>query len=211
MGACIRQTVFAAFLIALLLRPSNCFSEGSIAFSQEPDGGSYAGWANNYGTQREASDAALQSCGKAGTNCLPVANFNNSCVALAVQVGSNGYAIRYDPQITQASRQALWACAAMGLQCRLQASFCDAVKEVTKTLICTHPVFTEERNLLSTVDGSQERTEYVATAIVYLYRRYCRDTEEELLFDEQLPVGDNCTQYAGMFRGEKVYWGQCHE
>lgn len=84
-------------------------------------------------------------------------------------------------------------------------------KEIVKTQICTQPVFTEERRLLGTVDGTPARTQYVAAAIMYMYQRYCRDIEEELLFNEQAHVGDNCTQYAGTFRGEKVYWGQCHE
>jgi hypothetical protein len=211
MGASLRQTIFALLPIWLLLQPSNCFSEASISLSQEPDGRTYTGWANNYSTQSEASDAALQSCGRAGTNCLPIANFNNSCVALAVQTGNNGYAVRYASQIAQARNEALRGCVAMGLQCSIRASFCDSVKEVVKTLICTQPVFTEERRLLATVDGSPARTEYVAAAIVYLRQRYCRDIEETVSSDEQVYAGDNCTQYAGTFRGEKVYWGQCHE
>ncbi|MEY9748811.1 hypothetical protein ABIF65_008185 [Bradyrhizobium japonicum] len=211
MGAFIGQIAFALLTIWLLLQPSIGFSEASIAFSQEPNGGSYTGWANNYRTQIEASDAALHTCRRAGSNCVAITNFNNSCAALAVQVGSNGYAVRYASQIAQARSQALRACAAMGLQCSLQASFCDSVREVVKTLICTKPVFTEERRLLSTVDGSPDRTEYIASALAYLYQRYCRDTEEYVHSEEQVSVGDNCNQYSGLFRGEKVYWGQCHE
>jgi len=212
MGASVRRTTFALLPIWLLLLPSHCFSEGSIAFSQEPTGGWYAATAHDHPTQQAASDAALQSCRITGTNCLEVAaGFSQTCVALAVQAGGNGYAVRYGSQITQARGQALKACAAMGLQCSIQASFCDSVREVVKTLICTQPVFTEERRLLSTVDGSQARTEYVAAAIAYLYQRYCRDIREAVSYDEQVYVGDTCTQYAGMFRGEKVYWGQCHE
>lgn len=84
-------------------------------------------------------------------------------------------------------------------------------RELVKTLICTHPVFTEERRLLATVDGSPGRTQYVGGAIGYLYRRYCRDIEEELQASDVERIGDNCIQYSGIFRGEKVYWGQCHE
>lgn len=211
MGAGTNRIRFSLLPIWFLLQPSTCFSEASIAFSQEPTGGSYWGTAYNYPTQQAASDAASQNCRRAGSNCLVVAAFNQSCVALAVQVGGNGYAVRYSSQIAQAKKEALAGCVAMGLQCSLQASFCDSVKEIVKTLICTRPVFTEERRLLSTVDGSQERTDYVAAAIAYLYQRYCRDIQETVSSDEQVNVGDNCTQYAGMFRGEKVYWGQCHE
>lgn len=211
MGASTRQITFALLPIWLLLQPSNCFSEASIAFSQEPTGGWYTGTASNYPTKDAAAQAAAQSCRKAGTNCQVIVVFNGSCVALAVQVGNNGYSHRYDSQIARARSQALTACAAMGLECSLQASFCDSVKEVVKTLICTKPVFTEERRLLSTIDGSPDRTEYVVSALAYLYQRYCRDVEEAVYSDEQVPVGDNCTQYSGLFRGEKVYWGQCHE
>lgn len=212
MGAFIRQTTFALLPVWLLLQPSNCFSEASIAFSQEPNGGWYTGTAYNHTTQQAASDAALESCRRTGTNCIEIAaGFSQTCVALAVQAGGNGYAVRYGAQIAQARSQAQKACAAMGLQCSIQASFCDSVREVAKTLICTKPVFTEERRLLSTVDGSQARTEYVAAAILYMYQRYCRDIVENVSSDAEVPVGDTCTQHSGLFRGEKVYWGQCHE
>lgn len=82
---------------------------------------------------------------------------------------------------------------------------------VTATLICTHPVFTEELRLVRTIDGTSERTSYVADAINYLRQKYCRTITEKLSYSEAVPLGDDCTQYSGPFRGETVYWGQCAE
>jgi hypothetical protein len=212
MRASIWQVGLAFMSAWLFAQPSNCLGEGSIAFSQESSGRSYVGGAYNHPTQQAASADALQRCRKAGTNCIEIAaNFGGTCVALALQVGNNGYAVGYHAQIAQARNEALRTCSRMGTRCYIEASFCDTFKEVAKTLICTHPVFTEERRLLSTFDGTRARAESIGAAIAYLYQRYCRDIEEELVIDGRIHVGDNCTQYSGMFRGETVYWGSCSE
>jgi hypothetical protein len=85
--------------------------------------------------------------------------------------------------------------------------------EVVKTSICTKPVFTEIRRLSVTIDGTPAKTKEVADAINYLNATYCREIETEgrLTSDQASNVGDNCWQYSGIFRGERVYWGQCSE
>lgn len=81
----------------------------------------------------------------------------------------------------------------------------------SETTVCTHPVFTEEYRLAKTIDGTSERTAYVAQAINYLLQKYCRTVTETLTAAAATSLGDNCTQYSGQFRGETVYWGKCAE
>lgn len=202
---------FIPLIVILASWPSFVRAEASIAFSQQPDGGWKAGWSYNNKTQIEADNLALQHCGEqGGTNCTNVGNFNSSCTALAVQVGNNGWAVRYGRQ-DQARRDALKACIQMGLPCRVQASFCDAVKEVVETLICTHPVFTEEERLRLTLLNDPSAAQKVAAAITYLRDKYCRTIEEVPASDQDEQVHDNCSQHSGMYRGERVYWGECAE
>lgn len=81
----------------------------------------------------------------------------------------------------------------------------------TSTLICLRPVFMEEMNLRQKIDGNRDITIWVAQAINHLQGKYCRETDEALEQDDAVHVGDNCYQYTGMFRGERVFWGACHE
>jgi hypothetical protein len=83
--------------------------------------------------------------------------------------------------------------------------------QAASTLICIHPVFAEEQRLRGSIDGTEERTNEIAEAINYLHAKYCRVIEEELSYDSKEYTADNCFQYTGIFRGERVYWGQCHE
>jgi hypothetical protein len=87
---------------------------------------------------------------------------------------------------------------------RVQPSYCDA------TLTCIHPVFTEERRLLHTLDGRQNRTQEVIQAIMYLRKKYCVFVQGQLTQDQEIPLEDNCKQYSGILRGERVYWGDCN-
>ncbi len=200
-------------IVVLVSWPSFAWAVASIAFSQEPNGGWQAGWSFNNKTELEADNTALQHCGeRGGTNCAIVGNFNNSCTALAVQVGNNGWAVRYG-QLEQARRHALKACVAMGLPCKIAGSFCDSVKEIVETLICTHPVFAEERRLHERILNDPSSVGQVAAAIAYLRDKYCRTIQEKPQYDQSEPVDENvnCNQYSGMFRGERVYWGECFE
>jgi hypothetical protein len=77
--------------------------------------------------------------------------------------------------------------------------------------ICLQPVFTEEMRLKTTVDGTPTQTEFVANAIIYLRQKYCGTTKENLTADKTEHVAENCYQNSGLFRGERVYWGECYE
>jgi hypothetical protein len=89
----------------------------------------------------------------------------------------------------------------------------DNVRTVNRenAVICIKPVFTEEHRLRATIDGTPQKTDQVAAAINYLHERYCREIEGQLTADQNQFVGDNCYQYSGVFRGERVFWGACLE
>jgi hypothetical protein len=80
------------------------------------------------------------------------------------------------------------------------------------TLICLHPVFTEERKLQAKIDGQPSSTEWIAAAINHLRGKYCRTIERKPVVDrkEALENG-SCYQESGIYHGERVYWGGCYE
>lgn len=206
------------FLVALVVACGLCsppaFSETIIFFSQNPNGGWAVGWHSNRLSKKEAYFGGLENCEEnRGTNCVPVGDaFNNMCVGIAAGVGHNGYATRGSSNKDDAGRQALAACNGMGRPCRLAGVVCDSVRE--RQVICTKPVFAEEFKLKQSLDGSQEKTEKVAQAIKYLNDKYCRAMYDEYPESDQSEAVQGvemCRQYSGMFRGERVYWGQCHE
>lgn len=206
-------SLITGLVIAALLLPPNAWAEAAIAFSQEDYGAWHFGTAYNYQKALEANNAALERCNsEGGINCVIVTNFSDSCAAVAVQVGNNGWSAGFGTHAPQAEKEALMRCMALtGLQCKIAVSFCDSVKEAVKTVICVHPVFTEEYKLRQTIDGSPQRTDYVAAAINYLRLKYCREIEGLVTADHETHIGDNCYQRSGFFRGERVFWGECLE
>ena len=210
MGAQARILILLGLMV---VGSSQAAGEAAIAFSQEPNGRSAWGSANNHATAADADNAALRFCHQRGTNCQTVANFRKTCGALAVQDSGNGWAVRYDDNLARARQAAQRGCVAMGRSCTVTVAICDRVMEIVKTLICTHPVFAETRKLTATIDGTPQKTKEVADAINYLQAKYCREIEMEgrITSDQDTNVGDNCWQYSGVFRGERVYWGQCSE
>lgn len=202
----------AVSLLALLVNFSTkCLAEASIAFSQEPGGGWRFGTAYNYETVYEAEETALKHCSKSGTRCTSISQFNNACAALAVQRSNNGWSVSTNVNAAQAEKKALKRCQTMGLRCKIVTSFCDSVKEIVKTVICTRPVFREEHKLKIELMETPEASDRISAAIVYLRQKYCREIEGALSSDNEEHVGDNCFQYSTVFRGERVYWGRCWE
>jgi hypothetical protein len=84
----------------------------------------------------------------------------------------------------------------------------NPLKHAPSTLICLHPVFTEEMKLRDQIDGNRSTTIRIAQNINYLNAKYCRLAERPE-HDGWLRVKDICFQYTGMFRGERVFWGAC--
>ena len=83
--------------------------------------------------------------------------------------------------------------------------------EQRETLICLHPVFTEERRLTEEIDGTEATTKRIAQAINFLRAKYCMTVAGEPDYDESTSLNETCVQHSGMFRGERVYWGGCFE
>jgi hypothetical protein len=77
----------------------------------------------------------------------------------------------------------------------------------TYTRICTQPVFGDELTLKSFINGSEKVTDFLADAIHYLRTKYCREVDVALTSDQSTHLGDNCYEYSGIFRGERVFGG----
>lgn len=85
------------------------------------------------------------------------------------------------------------------------------ISQLKKMAICIGPVFAAERELTGIVTKDPDQVSSVASNILYLRERYCREVDRPPMPDYSAHVGDNCYQYSGKFRGERVYWGDCHE
>jgi hypothetical protein len=80
------------------------------------------------------------------------------------------------------------------------------------TNVCVQPVYIEEERLRGMIDGNPDTTAEIAEAINYLNTRYCREITAAPTADvRSVHVSNNCFQYSGLFRGERVYWHRCHE
>jgi hypothetical protein len=86
-----------------------------------------------------------------------------------------------------------------------------AGQDLGSTMICAVPVYGEEYRLRQTIDGNEATTDYVAAAINYLHARYCREIAETPEQDDSRQIAETCFERTGIFRGERVYWGQCFE
>jgi len=205
-----KWSVLLALLGALSADPDPVRAEAAVAFGQSP-----SGWADgtgfNYQTQNEAQNAAMERCNERGQNCIIIASFQNQCFALAVQNGGNGYSWKTHDNQAQAEREAVRNCAAMGRRCAVRESFCDSVKEEIKTEVCMQPIFQEEMRLRVQVAEDPSKVEQNAAAVTYLKKKYCRTIIGAPTSDQSTHIGDNCFQYTGIFRNERVYWGECLE
>lgn len=197
---------------AAMTEPAYCV--GAYALGQADNGAWTAGTAYNFNTESDASAAALSRCARGwqngGPNCKVQATFRNTCFAYAIQNSSNGGSTGYGRTVQEAQSSALASCQNMGLPCSVRESFCDTVQEEVGTLICTEPVFTEERRLRATINGDPAVTRQVAAAVNYLRARYCREiTGPPPDMVQSTLIGDNCSQESGYYLGDLVYWGSC--
>jgi hypothetical protein len=198
------------FAFALTV-PHHAGAEGAYAYGQGHNGAWSGGSAYNYSTAQEAIDSATQRCEQRGIPCQLVTQVQSTCFAVAVQNGNNGWGWATRGDLSDARREALQSCQRNGLECSISEAFCDAVIEQQKALICVRPTFEQETKLRAMIDGSDARTREVADAILYIRDRFCRTTTDTMVSDTETHLSDNCYQYSGLFRGERVYWGQCLE
>ena len=98
---------------------------GSIAFSQEPDGGYVWGMSWSFADRRSAADAAMGECrGEGGSACSEAGWFRNTCGALAIG-DENGYGTGAGGTEAEAERSALAECRKVNANCRVDASECS--------------------------------------------------------------------------------------
>jgi hypothetical protein len=215
----LRPVTWCAIAVVCTFWPSLCAAGGAIYVSQEVNGAVVYGTAYNYPTMSGAANVAEKDCRARGLSCKLLATVAGGCLALAVQSGNNGFAGGLGSDLTGAQSQALVGCGRMGMPCKVESSFCDTVKEPDEsfeTLICIHPVFTEEKRLeytiisSSTAEEAETAARLAAQAVAYLHSKYCRTIKGRLFPDQQTMIwGSNCLQDSAMFRGERVYWGDC--
>lgn len=88
-----------------------------------------------------------------------------------------------------------------------------AVANGQPTLVCLTPEFAEEMKLMKRIDGNPSTTDWVAQAINYLREKYCVvvAAPPEATAKTSLGYDSGCTQNEGNYKGERVYWGECHE
>jgi hypothetical protein len=109
------------FLAAFLLAASPAQAEGALAIGATNDfsQGFAAGWGTNYGTRKEAEDAALKRCFDEPTAppeirklCKIIETFNNRCVSIAIDPmdGETGTGWAVAASRDEAEREALSRC-----------------------------------------------------------------------------------------------------
>ena len=124
-----RAVLAVGVLHLFVFQPTPSLAEAAYAFGQGEFGAWVGGSGRNYATQNEAQVAAMQQCMGRGIVCSIIATFRKTCFAIAVQDLSNGWAVRYGPDIPSASRSALQGCAGMGQSCTVKDTFCDTISE----------------------------------------------------------------------------------
>lgn len=124
-----RAVLAIGALHLFVLQSTPSVAESAYAFGQGGAGVWVYGYGSNANTQSEAQTAALQKCNVTSISCSIIATFRKTCFAIAVQNGSNGWAVRYGPDLPSARSSALQGCSSMGQSCFLKDSFCDFISE----------------------------------------------------------------------------------
>ena len=80
----------------------------------------------------------------------------------------------------------------------------------TTMTICTKPIFDEVARLKTSIDGTASRTNYATHAAEYLMGSYCRKVLASISPDGVKTTSDSCSEFTGIYLGERVYWGTCN-
>ena len=97
---------------------------GSIAFSQQGDGGYQWGFTWDFESREVARNRAIAECrSKGGRSCSEIFWFRNTCGALAIG-GANGWGAGAGATTLEAQRSALEQCRTTNRNCRLSVSRC---------------------------------------------------------------------------------------
>ena len=122
-----RFAVKAGAMIAAMLMMTGIASAdnfGAISFSTANGA---RGWSNDYNSQNEAEQRALNECyGAGGTGCIIAIWFSNACGSLAVGNGY-GWGAGWDGNRNRADNKALRACRSHNnVNCQIVESVCNS-------------------------------------------------------------------------------------
>lgn len=109
---------------------------GSIAFSQQPDGGYKWGITWNSRSREGAESQAITGCrGEGGRSCTEIYWFRNTCGALAIG-GGNGWGTGAGATAVDAQRGALAKCRTRNRDCQIAVARCAvaSTNAVTQSL-----------------------------------------------------------------------------
>ena len=127
---------------------------GSVAFSQQGDGGYQWGFTWDFESREVARNRAIAGCrNKGGRSCSEIFQFRNTCGALAIG-GANGWGAGAGATTLEAQRGALAQCRTRNRDCQIAVSRC--AKASTK-------VATAGRSLGSAKVSSSAQQRNVAT------------------------------------------------
>ena len=141
---------------------------GSIAFSQESDGGYVWGMSWSYDSERGAKQVALRECrSRGGGDCKDRYLFRKVCGALALG-GSNGNGWGHGSTQIEAERAALESCRKVNKTCRILESACNQSGQRGRTASGKHV------NKYGAISFSQEREGGYAWGMSWSY-----DSERE--------------------------------
>ena len=114
--------VFVATMACTQAQAQNRY--GSIAFSQQPDGGYGWGITWNAESRAAARNRAMAGCrSEGGGKCSEIFWFRNTCGALAIG-GGNGWGVGSGENTVKAQRGALQKCRARNRNCQIAVSRC---------------------------------------------------------------------------------------
>ena len=118
---------------------------GSIAFSQQTDGGYDWGITWNFESREAARNRAMAGCrSEGGRNCSEIFWFRNTCGALAIG-GGNGWGTGSGETALAAQRGALGKCRARNRDCRIAVSRCANASSTTTAESLTFSSGREQR------------------------------------------------------------------
>ena len=151
--------LFAALAVGLVATMASMQAQaqnryGSIAFSQQGDGGYQWGFTWDFESREVARNRAIAGCrNKGGRSCSEIFQFRNTCGALAIG-GANGWGAGAGATTLEAQRGALEQCRTTNRNCQVAVSRC--AKASTK-------VATAGRSLSSAKVGSAAPQRNVAS------------------------------------------------
>lgn len=195
-----------------MFRGSPCLAEGAFAFGNSGVGVWAAGTAFGYSDKGEAERVALNNCRSKGAGCKVVSSFKNSCLAFAVSESDGAWGWATSSSKTRAKTLAFAHCHRRGYKCEIKTGRCDGIEGHEPLLICAVPILKEVVRLKTRIETEPDKASEIADTINFLNKSLCRETDERLTgFSAGDDILPGCQEYAGEFRGEKVFWVQCDE